>query len=79
MVLSEVLNELSTTTLFVERERGDVEFDSIRVLSYWMMRYQLMTALQLSKSLSGHPLKSGTFDISEATSWAIRHSIPQLR
>ena len=34
MVLSEVLNELSTTTLFVERERGDVEFDSIRVFIF---------------------------------------------
>ena len=34
MVLSEVLNELSTTTLFVERERGDVEFDSIRVFVF---------------------------------------------
>ena len=33
MVLSEVLNELSTTTLFVERERGDVEFDSIRAFA----------------------------------------------
>ena len=30
MVLSEVLNELSTITLFVAREHGDVEFDSIR-------------------------------------------------
>ena len=27
MVLSEVLNELSTITLFVEQERDDVEFD----------------------------------------------------
>ena len=34
MVLSEVLNELSTITLFVERERGDVEFDSIRVFVF---------------------------------------------
>ena len=34
MVLSEVFNELSTTTLFVERERGDVEFDSIRVFIF---------------------------------------------
>ena len=34
MVLSEVLNELSTTTLFVERERGDVEFDSIRIFIF---------------------------------------------
>ncbi len=32
LVLSEVLNELSTITLFVEREWGDVEFDSIRVI-----------------------------------------------
>ena len=34
LVLSEVPNELSTITLFVERECGDVEFDSIRVFVF---------------------------------------------
>ena len=34
LVLSEVLNELSTITLFVERERGDEEFDSIRAFIF---------------------------------------------
>ena len=49
MVLSEVLNELSTITLFVERERGDVEFDSIRVFVF-------LNETQLNVNLSNRVL-----------------------
>ena len=52
MVLSEVFNELSTTTLFVERERGDVEFDSIRVFIFLFETQLNVNLLWENKTLS---------------------------
>ncbi len=47
LVLNEVPNEFSTITLFVEREWGDVEFDSIRVFLF-------LFETQLNVNLSNH-------------------------